>query len=97
MTADGQFCRDTRDYRNMDVQTVVDMVSTPNVTTIKLEHSNDNTNYVDGPQLAATVSADGDYMNRYDTFGAFTCVNIDVATASTTNTVGVKVLALPHR
>lgn len=89
-TADGQICRDTREWRLGDLQTVID-ITEENTVTLKLEHSNDNANYTDGPQLAATVTADASYLNRYDTFGAFTCITWDVAT---TNTVGIKVLAL---
>lgn len=97
VTADYQKCVDTRDYYVADVQTVIDQVSTPNAVTIKIEHSVDNVNFVDGPQILATVTADNDYLNRYDLYGAYTCANIDIATASTTNTVGVKILMLPRQ
>lgn len=97
VTADGRACRDTREWSNMDIQTVIEWASTPDTLTLKIEHSNDNANYVDGPQLAATVVANADYLNRYDTFGAFTCVSWDIANPSATNYANVKVLALPHK
>lgn len=97
LTADGRRCLDTREYNQLDIQTVVQWNSTPDTLTLKIEHSNDNANYVDGPVIAATIVADNDYLNRYDTYGAYTCINWDVANASATTYPVVKVLALPKQ
>lgn len=96
VTADGRICRDTREFTSGDVQLVMEPNSTPNAMTVMLEHSNDNANYTDGPQIVATQSATTDVMNRYDLFGAYTCVNWDIATASTSNTVDLSVYILPR-
>lgn len=97
LTADGRRCLDTREYNQLDVQTVVEWNSTPDTLTLKIEHSNDQANYVDGPVIAATIVANNDYLNRYDTYGAYTCINWDVANASATTYPVVKVLALPKQ
>lgn len=97
VTADGRVCKDTRQWASMDIQTVVEWVSTPDTLTMKLQHSNDNANYTDGPQLVATVVANTSALNRYDTFGAFTCVSFDIANPSASNYANVKVLALPKK
>lgn len=97
VTADYQVCRDFREYSTLDLQTVVVQNATPNAVTIKTQHSNDGLNFTDGPQIAATVTSNSSYMNRYDQYGVFTCINIDVASPSVSNTVGVKVLALPRK
>lgn len=97
LTADGRRCLDTREYNQLDVQTVVEWNSTPDTLTLKIEHSNDQANYVDGPVIAATLVANNDYLNRYDTYGAYTCINWDVANASATTYPVVKILALPKQ
>jgi hypothetical protein len=96
VTADGRICRDTREFTTGDVQLVMAPNSTPVNMTVMLEHSNDNTNYTDGPQIVATQSAATDSLNRYDLYGAYTCVNWDIATDSTTNTVDLSVYMLPR-
>lgn len=96
ITADARVCRDFRGASVLDIQTVVEWASTPDTVTIKLEHSNDNTNYVDGPIVASTVVANGDYLNRYDHYGVYTCANIDVANPSATTYPNVKMLVLPR-
>jgi hypothetical protein len=97
VTADGRVCKDMREWTQYDIQTVVEWASTPDTITLKLEHSNDNTNYVDGPVLVSTVVANTDALNRYDNYGAFTCVSYDIANPSATNYANVKVLALPKK
>lgn len=96
VTADGRVCRDTREYTIGDVQLVLEPNSTPVNMTVMLEHSNNNVNYTDGPQVVATQSATTDVMNRYDLYGVYTCINWDIATASTTNTVDLSVYLLPR-
>lgn len=97
LTADGRRCLDTREYNQLDVQTVIEWVGTPDTVTLKFEHTNDQANYVDGPIIAATVVANNDYLSRYDTYGAYTCINWDVANPSATTYPNVKVLALPKQ
>lgn len=96
ITADARICRDFRNARSLDIQTVVEWAATPDTVTIKLEHSNDNLNYVDGPDIAATVVANADYLGRYDQFGVYTCANINVANPSATNYPNVKMIVLPR-
>lgn len=96
VTADGRICRDTREFTAGDVQLVMAPNSTPVAMTVRLEHSNNNTDYTDGPDIVATQSAATDVMNRYDLYGAYTCVYWDIATASTTNTVDLSVYILPR-
>lgn len=97
VTADGRVCKDMREWTQYDVQTVVEWASTPDTITLKLQHSNDNTNFTDGPNLVATVVANTSALNRYDNYGAFTCVYFDIANPSASNYANVKVLALPKQ
>lgn len=91
LIADDQECRDLREYRVVDLEYVVDQTAVatgigadgPNTTTVTLEHSNGagatlavNTT---GQTVVSSNSADGDALNRFDLYGAFTCVDIDVA------------------
>lgn len=96
ITADARVCKDFRNARSLDIQTVVEWASTPDTVSIKLEHSNDNVNYVDGPDIASTVVANNDYLGRYDQFGVYTCANINVANPSATNYPNIKMLVLPR-
>lgn len=96
VTADGRVCRDTRDFTIADVQLVMEPNSTPVSMTVMVEHSNNNTAYTDGPQIVATQSAATDVMNRYDLYGAYTCISWDIASPSTTNTVDLSVVMLPR-
>lgn len=96
VTADARVCKDMRNARNVDIQTIVSWAATPDIVTIKLQHSNDNVNFTDGPQLVATVIANSSALNRYDQFGAYLCANIDVANPSASNYPNVTILALPH-
>lgn len=81
VTADGRDCRDTRDWLSGDISFAIDQ-GTINTTTLMLEHSNNNANYTDGPVLANAVTADTTGLNRYDLYGAFTCLNWDVANSN---------------
>jgi len=82
VTADGRDCRDTRDWLSGDISFAIDQ-GTVNTTTLMLEHSNNNANYTDGPVLANAVTADTTGLNRYDLYGAYTCLTWDVATTDT--------------
>lgn len=96
VTADARICKDFRNAKNLDIQTVVEWAATPDTVTIILEHSNDGTNFTDGQPVVATVVANTDVLNRYDQYGVYTCANINVANPSATNYPNVKMLVLPH-
>lgn len=96
VTADARICKDFRNAKNLDIQTVVEWAATPDTVTIILEHSNDGTNFTDGQPVVATVVANTDVLNRYDQYGVYTCANINVANPSSTNYPNVKMLVLPH-
>ena len=93
VTADGRDCRDTRDWLSGDIAFAID-IGTVNTTTLMLEHSNDNANYVDGPILANAVTTDTTGLNRYDLYGVYTCLTWDVAT---TDTVTITAKLLLHQ
>lgn len=96
VTADARVCKDFRNAKNLDIQTVVEWAATPDTVTIILEHSNDGTNFTDGQPVVATVVANTDVLNRYDQYGVYTCANINVGNPSATNYPNVKMLVLPH-
>lgn len=94
LTADEQECRDLREFRVVDLEFVVDqtVVATgigadgPNTTTVTLEHSNGagatlavNTT---GQTVVSSNSADADDLNRFDLYGVYTCVDINVANSN---------------
>lgn len=60
-------------YEYMDVQWVAVHGGTPpNTTTVKVQWSNDNTNWSDGPDVSASSSADGDGMVQVANLGRYT-------------------------
>ncbi len=60
-------------YEYMNVQWVVDHAGTPpNTTTVKVQWSNDNTNWSDGPDISASSSTDGDSMVQVGNLGRYT-------------------------
>lgn len=67
-----------RDKNCIDLQWIIDM-ATINTSTLKLQWSNDNSNWVDGPTIQSTVVADANTMQQYQTFGRYARVNLDVA------------------
>lgn len=96
ITADARVCKDFRNARNIDIQTIVSWAATPDTVSIKLQHSNDNVNFTDGQPVIATVIANSSTLNRYDQYGVYTCASIDVANPSGTNYPNITMLALPH-
>ena len=63
-------------YEFMDVQFVVDHAGTPpNTTTLKIQWSNDNTNWSDGPNIVASSAADADGMVQVANLGRYTRIN----------------------
>ena len=72
------------EYINADIEFVVDQ-GTTNTTTVSLLHTNDATdgNYTTGQVVVSANAADADDLNRFDLYGAYTCVQVDVANANT--------------
>lgn len=64
----------------VDVSYTID-ISNVNTTTLKIQYSNDNTNWVDGLTLGSAVAADGSALTRVPVFGRYMRINQDVATA----------------
>lgn len=72
-TTEGSSAFQLAAYEYMDVQWVVDHAgSPPNTTTVKIQWSNDNTNWSDGPNLVADSAADGDGMVQVANLGRYT-------------------------
>ena len=71
-------------YEFMDVQFVVDQTGSPaNTTTLKIQWSNDNTNWSDGPNIVASNAADADGMVQVANLGRYTRINKTVAGTNT--------------
>jgi uncharacterized secreted protein with C-terminal beta-propeller domain len=83
-------CFEVPDYSHIDLHWIVDMAAV-NTTTLKLQHSNNNTSYVDGISFVSAAVADAESMQQYAIFGRWTCVYADVAT---TDNVTVTVLGV---
>lgn len=85
LTADDQNCLDLREYRTMDLEFVVDQTTT-NTTTVILEHTigagADLTVNTVGQTVVSANAADADDLNRFDLYGAYTCVDINVTNSN---------------
>lgn len=92
ITADTRICQDLSAYRVADIQYVIDQ-GTTNTVTLRLQHSNDNSNFTNGQALVTNNTADGNALNRYDLYGRWNCVFADV---SNSNSLTVTVLVLPR-
>jgi len=68
-------------YDSLDIQYVVDQ-GTVNTTTIKLQYSNDNSNWSDGPNIVAANAADADSMVQAANMGRYTRVYFDVTNSN---------------
>jgi hypothetical protein len=81
-------------YELLDVQWTIDQhsASPPNTTTLRIEYSNDNTNWSDGPTLVSNNTADGDGMLQVANLGRYTRVYAD-HTGSSLLTLTVKAIA----
>lgn len=90
LTADDQNCVDLREYRVIDLEWTVDQALGPgsdnNTTTLTLEHTNGApsalTTNTTGQTIVSANQADADDLNRYDLFGAITCVDVNITTAN---------------
>ena len=59
------------DFERVDLQTTIDQGTTPNTVTLKLQFSNDNTNWVDGATVVTANVADAGAMQQYAVFGRY--------------------------
>lgn len=89
LTADDQNCIDLRGFRSIDLEYVSDHTlvgGANNTTTVILEHTNGAGSSLAVNSVGQTVvsanAADADGLNRYDLYGVYTCVDIDIATAN---------------
>lgn len=92
VTEDTRICQDLSAYRIADIQYVIDQ-NTTNTVTLKLQHSNNNSNFTDGQNLVAANAADANALNRYDLYGKYNCVYADVANS---NSLTLTVIVLPR-
>lgn len=85
LTADDQNCLDLREYRVIDLEFVVDQTTT-NTTTVTLEHTNGAgsalTTNTTGQTVVSANAADADDLNRFDLYGVYTCVDINVTNSN---------------
>ena len=85
ITADEQNCLDLREYRTLDLEFVVDQTTT-NTTTVILEHTigagADLTTNTVGQTVVSANAADADDLNRFDLYGVYTCVDINVTNSN---------------
>jgi len=95
LTADTRSsCFDVPDYAVVDLQWIVDQTivdAAANTTTLTLQWSNDNANYVNGVAVASNVITDTDDLQQFQLFGRHACVYADV---SNTNPVTLTVLGV---
>lgn len=77
-------------YSLLDVQYVIDQ-GTVNTATLKLQHSNDGSNWTDGTSLVTSNAADAAVLNQYYNFGRYTRVYGDVTNSNpvTVTVIGV--------
>ena len=69
------------DFDKVDLQLVVD-VGTVNTTTLKLQFSNDNVNWVDGATVGTAIAADANTMAQYAVFGQYARINSALTNSS---------------
>lgn len=77
-------------YEVLDLQYVIDQ-GTVNTTTIKLQFSNDNTNWSDGINVVANNAADANAMAQFNNFGRYVRL---YATVTNTNPVTITARAV---
>ena len=82
------------DFEAVDLQYVIDqtaVASVVNTTTLKLQFSNDGTNWVDGATIVSANTADANALSQLAVFGRLARVNVDV---SNTNPITISVIAV---
>ncbi len=78
-------------YEALDIMYVIDQPTSVNTCTLKLEHSNDATNWTDGLTIVDANAADADGLNQFTNFGIYTRVYADV---TNTNELTVTVIGV---
>ena len=95
LTADTRSdCFEVPDYSVVDLQYIVDqtlVALAPNTTTLTLQWSNDNSNYVNGLAVATNNITDTNDLQQFQLFGRHACVYADV---TNTNPVTLTVLGV---
>ena len=81
---------DIAGYGLADVQVVID-VGTVNTTTVKLQFSNNNSNWVDGVAIASAITADTNTLAQYVLFGRYVRA---YATLTNSNPITMTVIGL---
>ena len=66
-----------------DFEYVVDQGTSTNTTTVTVQYSNDKSNWIDGPALVSSNSADASDMTRLPLFGQYMRINVNVANTNT--------------
>lgn len=93
LTADTRSdCFEVPDYSIVDLQYIVDqtiVAAAANTTTLTLQWSNDNANYVNGLAVATNNVTDTSDLQQFQLFGRHACIYADV-----TNTNPVTITAL---
>jgi len=87
-------CFEVPDYSVVDLQYIVDqtlVALAPNTTTLTLQWSNDNANYVNGLAVATNNITDTNDLQQFQLFGRHACVYVDV---TNTNPVTLTVLGV---
>ena len=69
-------------YEWLDIQYVIDH-GTVNTTTITVQFSNDNSNWVSGPAIVTDSAADGSDITRVPIFGRYVRFNQNLTSANT--------------
>ncbi len=83
-------CFEVPDYGAVDLYWKLDMAAV-NTTTLKLQYSMNNSDYVDGLSFVSAAVADAESMNQYPIFGRWTCA---YATLTTNDPVTLTVLGV---
>lgn len=82
-TADGNSgVVDVVGFEVVDLQYVIDQ-GTTNTVTLKLQFSNDNSNWVDGATIVTDSAADANAMQQFAVFGRYARINADVTNSNT--------------
>lgn len=80
-----------QNFEIADVQYVIDQGTVANTTTVKLQFSNDNVNWVDGNNIVAANVADAGDMQQFALFGRYARVAVS---AGNSQPFSVKVIGL---
>lgn len=95
LTADARSsCFEVPDYSVVDLQYLIDqtlVASAANTTTLTLQWSNDNANFVNGLAVATNNTTDTNDLQQFQLFGRHACIYADV---TNTNPVTITVLGV---